>query len=390
MWMDRFRGELNLGMAQFHQYASNAGWRAGLTRKSHPRQATTGDATPAGWNDKLEAVATISDLIQTYKASSWFQDVSSMTKKSYGLYLDRIVEKFGTLSIKVLDERGFRAVIRQWRDNELADQPRTADAMIGVFRRLLNFALDQEYIGRNALAAFGRLHTKSRRDVIWSDAQIAAFLAKAPRHLARVLLLALWTGQRQGDLLALKWDAYDGQYIRLEQRKTRKGATGRRVKILVSGELRRVLAEIEAEQIARSQHSNPRRRAARPDLILTTSTGRPWRHGFRCAWRKAVDNAGIEGVTFHDLRGTFITLSHQAGATIREIAEASGHYEEECERVIRQHYLATGAERVISKLEASRRFATDHWAAQAAHNSNLDTQERFTGPRYPRLLVARK
>jgi hypothetical protein len=33
------------------------------------------------------------------------------------------------------------------------------------------------------------------------------------------LLLALWTGQRQGDLLRLPWSAYDGKYIRLRQSK---------------------------------------------------------------------------------------------------------------------------------------------------------------------------
>jgi hypothetical protein len=30
-------------------------------------------------------------------------------------------------------------------------------------------------------------------------------------------LLALWTGQRQGDLLRLPWSAYDGARIRLQQ-----------------------------------------------------------------------------------------------------------------------------------------------------------------------------
>jgi hypothetical protein len=34
------------------------------------------------------------------------------------------------------------------------------------------------------------------------------------------LLLALWTGQRQGDLLRLPWSAYDGEHVRLRQSKT--------------------------------------------------------------------------------------------------------------------------------------------------------------------------
>jgi integrase len=39
--------------------------------------------------------------------------------------------------------------------------------------------------------------------------QEAAFFASASAPLCLALLLALYTGQRQGDLLALKWFAYD-------------------------------------------------------------------------------------------------------------------------------------------------------------------------------------
>ena len=35
-------------------------------------------------------------------------------------------------------------------------------------------------------------------------------------------MLALWTGQRQGDLLKLTWAAYDGTHIRLRQSKRKK------------------------------------------------------------------------------------------------------------------------------------------------------------------------
>jgi hypothetical protein len=44
--------------------------------------------------------------------------------------------------------------------------------------------------------------------------------ASGPGHLHLPLLLALWTGQRQGDLLRLPWSAYDGTHIRLKQSKT--------------------------------------------------------------------------------------------------------------------------------------------------------------------------
>src|SRR5262249_60290424 len=66
----------------------------------------------------------------------------------------------------------------------------------------------------------------TRRDIVWGAADEALFLERAPAQLHLPLLLALWTGQRQGDLLRLPWSAYDGTHIRLRQ-----GKTGARVVI---------------------------------------------------------------------------------------------------------------------------------------------------------------
>jgi integrase len=299
---------------------------------------------------------TVRQLTTLYRKAGNYRELRESSRQSYDHNLSRICDKFGDLPISAFEERGARAAIRQWRDDILAFRPRSADMTVGMLRRLLNFAIDEEYIDRNPAMLLGRLHTTSRRDAIWTDQHIASFLKSAPRYLSRALLLAIWTGQRQGDLLALTWDSYDGAYIRLEQGKAT-GRNGRRVKVRVAKELRQVLAEIKQEQIDRSLNL----RVPEPSVILTNQKGRPWGKGFRCAWRRAVATAGIEGLTFHDLRGTFITLAHRAGSTIKEIAEASGHDESVCERVIRRHYLATGAELLISKLETVSEFAGFGW-----------------------------
>jgi integrase len=118
------------------------------------------------------------------------------------------------------------------------------------------------------------------------------------------LLLALWTGQRQGDLLRLSWSAYDGTHIRLRQSKT-----GARVVLPVGTPLKAALD-------AAKKH--------RP-LILTNSLRRPWTsHGFQASWRIAATKAGIVGVTFHDLRGTAVTRLAIVGCTEAEIASITG------------------------------------------------------------------
>lgn len=335
-------------------------------------------------NDRRR-VKSVSDLIDIYLTSQYYARLGAATKASYNHYLRRIEDRFGSQSIDFLEARGARSVIRAWRDDVLSKHPRTADATMAVFKLVLNFAVDEEYINKNPLLVLRNILSASRRDVIWSDVQIAMVLRYAPRHLARVLLLAIWTGQRQADLLSLKWTSYDGKYIRLQQQKVSTRFSGRRVKVLVSKELRGVLAEIADEQLARANHIDPNRQVPRSEYILTTAKGIPWRKGFKCAWRKAVADAGVTGVTFHDLRGTFITLAHRAGSSVREIAEASGHDEKDCERVIRQHYLASGAELVISRLEMTKQFAPGDWTVPKTSGLASGYQARLTGPRRTRV-----
>ena len=103
----------------------------------------------------------------------------------------------------------------------------------------------------------------------------SAFLQHAPAHLHLPLLLGLWTGQRQGDLLRLTWSAYDGENIRLRQSKT-----GVRVQVPVGVPLKAALDEAAKNK--------------RSPIILLNSDGRPWTpDGFRASWGKAADKAGI-------------------------------------------------------------------------------------------------
>jgi integrase len=347
----RVKKKLSNGAVTYYYYA----WRGG------PRMTADIKDSRAFMTEWLrltrergtpEDVKTVSDLVKLYVAAADFTGLRDRTKKDYRAALDRIEAKFFNMPLTALEEKGSRSAIRQWRDKTMGDRPRTADLTMAVFNKLLNFAKDEEWISRNPLEALAKLSEGTRREMIWTDDQIKAFTASAPEHLTRALTLAKWTGQRQGDLLKLTWAAYDGTYIHLQQGKAGRGKTGKRVKILASAELKTMLDRVRQEQRDLAKHPDPKKRRPEPVTILTTERGAPWQTGFKASWSKAVADAEVTGVTFHDLRGTFITLAHRAGATIKEIAEASGHDEKECERVIRQHYLASGSEAVIRKLEA--------------------------------------
>jgi integrase len=178
------------------------------------------------------------------------------------------------------------------------------------------------------------LYRGTRAEKIWTADDEAAFLKHAPPHLQLPLMLGLWTGQREGDLLRLPWSGYDGVHIRLQQSKG-----GVRVVIRVGAPLKRML-DITTKV---------------GPLILTNSKGRPWTpDGFRASWRKACKTAGVIGVTFHDLRGTAVTRLAIAGCTEAEIATITGHSLRSVRAILDTHYLSRDpalGDSAITKLE---------------------------------------
>jgi hypothetical protein len=97
--------------------------------------------------------------------------------------------------------------------------PRKADLAWTVLARILSFGKDRGIITRNPCERGGRLYVADRRDKIWTEQNIAAVLSVGSPEIQLALVLALWSGQRQGDLLRLPWSAYESPYIRLRQSK---------------------------------------------------------------------------------------------------------------------------------------------------------------------------
>ena len=84
--------------------------------------------------------------------------------------------------------------------------------------------------------------------------------------------------------------------------------------------------------------------------------GRPWTSdGFRTSWGKACERAGIDDLTFHDLRGTAVVRLAIAGASVPQIAAVTGHSLKDVEAILDAHYLGRDiqlAEAAVLKLEA--------------------------------------
>ncbi|HET7384929.1 MAG TPA: tyrosine-type recombinase/integrase [Pseudolabrys sp.] len=287
---------------------------------------------------KMPAQGTMFNLVALFRSSAEFTSLSDKTRKSYSRYLKMIEENHGDMPIEVVEHPKARGEFKSWRD-QLADKPRTADYAWTVLARVLSVAKDRGKIARNVCERGGRLYETDRTETIWTADNIKAFCAVASTELQAALLLALWTGARQGDLLRLTWAAYDGARIRLRQ-----GKTGKRVTIPVGAPLKAALDAAIA--------------AGRPTTtILSNTRGKPWTEdGFRTSWGKAFDRSGLsDDLHFHDLRGTAATRLALAGCTVPQIAAITGHSMKDVESILEAHYLGGAielAEAAIVKLNA--------------------------------------
>jgi integrase len=279
---------------------------------------------------------TIGWLVQEYLASAEYQKLKPSTRRDYERIIGAIRVKFGLMPIRAVEAKGARKVFLAWRDT-MRDTPRSADMHVTVLARLLSWAKDREDVMRNPLEGVEKLHDGgNRKDAIWMPNQLRKILDKGAPHIVNVVKMALWTMQRQADILTMPTLAYDDGRLWITQAKT-----GARVRVAPADEILPILADAKEKKRQR---------------VLVNSFGQNWTSsGFRASFRTEMKRLDISGVRFHDLRGTGITYAYAHGMDIERIAEISGHSKAECEAIIRKNYLAGGD--VIEAIRAGTKGA---------------------------------
>jgi integrase len=341
-------------------------WRGGPALQGRPgtpefmasyEKAITGKA--------VKGKKMLADLIRDYQKGGHFNKVlSPRTRADYRKKLIEIEKKFGAMPLAACERKETRGVLRRWRDELSAASPRQADYTWSIMSAVFKHGIQYGEITTNPCALGGTLYSGSRVEVIWTSPQVGAFLHQRQyAHMHLPLLIGLWTGQREGDVLRLKWSAYDGQALRLKQRKGQRRGKRRNasaiVVIPVAEPLKAALdTELEARQAAKVAPLKLEDQA-----ICLNSEAAPWCegrdgfNGFISSFRKAKAKAGIEGVNFSDLRGTAVTRLALAGCTVPEICSITGHSHSEANAILEAHYLHRDpkiAWNAIRKLETSQ------------------------------------
>ena len=233
----------------------------------------------------------------------------SWARDEYGL--KHFVSKFGSKNLTHITP-GDIDDYKQMRLEEV--KPGTVKRELEIIRRLFNLAKrDKKCFGDNPVTESGMVRVENQVMRILSYEEEEKLLKHSPAHLKPIIMTALNTGMRKGELLTLTWDAVDFHNniitIHAQHSKSRKTK-----KIPINSPLRKALLE----QKLVTQGSG---------YVFLTPNGGPYKHQncLKRAFHTACKNAGTKGLRFHDLRHTAATRMVESGANIVAVSRILGH-----------------------------------------------------------------
>jgi integrase len=195
---------------------------------------------------------------------------------------------------------------RQERNREKTLTAATVNRDLSVLRRVLYWGVEEGYLTSNPL---GRLRLERERRTkrpVLSLREEQLLLAASPEHLQRIILCALHTGMRRGEIFSQRWEDidFDNRILHVSHSKTPEGEAR---EIPLTSRLYEML------------HANRQRRGPvftyHGDAIKIIKT----------TWASSLRRSGIRHMRFHDLRHTANTRMMLAGVLQEVRRELIGH-----------------------------------------------------------------
>ena len=185
--------------------------------------------------------------------------------------------------------------------------PSTVNRELGCIKHMFNVAVQWGYLRENRLRAVRKLKEPPGRVRYLNPDEIERLLACCSPVVRPIVIMALNTGMRKGEILHLRWGEVDlhNRLVKITRTKNNE------LKILpLNDRLYDLLLSLER---------------GRPEsYVFANPNGKPYRDvkkGFAAALRRA----GIEDFRFHDLRHTFASRLVMAGVDIRTVQDLLGH-----------------------------------------------------------------
>lgn len=184
----------------------------------------------------------------------------------------------------------------------------TVNRELTCIKHMFNKAVEWRYLRHNQLQSVKRFKEPPGRLRYLTDNEIEILLKECAVHLKPIVITALNTGMRKGEILDLLWSDVDMHNRLITIRKSK------------NNETRTVpMNELLYSTLKSLAYGN-----SNGQPVFVSDNGKRFIN-IRRSFETAVRRAGIEDFKFHDLRHTFASRLVMAGVNIRTVQQLMGH-----------------------------------------------------------------
>jgi len=174
-----------------------------------------------------------------------------------------------------------------------------------TLKHALNLAVRWGYLSSSPVENVKKYKVNNARNRVLEEEEQVRLIRECSPELKKVIIIAIHTGMRKGEILNLRWDDVD--------------LFGKRIRVIDSKNNEQRVIPINAVLYAMLNEIEPKL-----GLVFCSRYGDPYKSvdtGFRAALKRA----GITNFRFHDLRHTCGTRLAMKGATPQAIGTVLGH-----------------------------------------------------------------
>jgi integrase len=225
---------------------------------------------------------------------AWLRDYTSLTHiipffdgKSLGDISSWMVEQYKQKRIMVV-------------------KPATVNRELTTLKNMFTMAIKWNQAEKNPVKEVKLLRVEEKVERVLSPQEEEKLLGNTAPHLQPIIVTALNTGLRLGEILSLQWDNVD-----LNQKV-----------IVVAHSKNGKVRKIPINKVLFSTLDNLKRENSH--VFANVKTGKNY-GSVKTAFRAAIRRAGIKHLRFHDLRHTFASRIVLKGVDLTTVAELLGH-----------------------------------------------------------------
>jgi len=200
-------------------------------------------------------------------------------------------------------------------------RPATINRYVSLLRHMFNWAVGLEYLDRspmrrgNVNLILGEREDSRRHRRVSADEEQRLF-QHAPQDLRPMIVVALDSGMRRGEVLALRWSDVDERpgWIRVRGETAKSGRT-RWVPVSTT-RFQAVLDYLRLD--AEGQGKQPE------TLVFSNEAGEPLSYQ-RKVWVRLLRQTGISDLRWHDLRREYASRLVEHGVPLSQVRDLLGH-----------------------------------------------------------------